>query len=113
MNEVLAVAAVVFILIFYAAAAIFVIWLLIVSVSDNSGKEVDFPTKDSIDLWIARDGYGRLFLYTSRPHLYGADTRKVWGADGPCLAKLGQDQFPSVTFENSPQQVELRLLNKQ
>lgn len=111
MNEILTVAAVVFIMIFYAAAAIFVIWLLIVSVSDNSGKEVDFPTKDSATFWIAREGDGRLYLYASRPHLYG-DSLKVWGANGPCLAKLGLDQFPSVTFENSPQKVELKLIGE-
>ncbi len=56
-------------------------------------------------LWIARDANDSLFLYDEKPNLeklYG-----YWYSDN-CF-RLDTDEFHEVTFENSPQEVELKL----
>ena len=56
-------------------------------------------------MWIARDRNGNLFLHRDRPYLsrlYG-----VWDSDD--YFRLEQKDFPEVTFENSPMEVELKL----
>ena len=68
-------------------------------------------------LWIARDNYndvygrGTLTLHLYKPVLnkYGRWTDDtVYGFQ--CV--LPKEQFPEVTFENSPQEVELNLVEK-
>lgn len=67
-------------------------------------------------LWVARDDKGYIGLYKQRP---------VWREIAWCtdpvyfdwvnanfLGYLEKGSFPEVTFENSPQEVELTLLNK-
>ena len=56
--------------------------------------------------WIARDKDGTLLLFFDEPMLNGLS----WvGLDcHPINASL----FPEVTFENSPQEVELKLVKK-
>ena len=59
-------------------------------------------------LWIARDKDGSLFLYYEKPY----KCRSLFLCDvdnGMCLDRT---QFPEVTFENSPQEVELKLVEK-
>lgn len=71
-------------------------------------------------LWIARDKDGSLSLYLCRPIEIGGkfyvsdglyridyDTSYVkgWYIDG-----IDRNLFPEVTFENSPQEVELKLV---
>lgn len=61
-------------------------------------------------LWIARDRDGTLCLYKEKPRLdisYWYD--HFCGLDG-CVAELDTNNFPSVTFENSPQMVEVKLV---
>ena len=65
-------------------------------------------TNGKIKLWIARDKDGGLYLWRNKPtcgmdgKFYGGTLRgALWG----CL-------FPEITFENSPQQVELKLIEK-
>lgn len=56
-------------------------------------------------MWIARDKDGFLFIYANKPSLskeYG-----FWDSDA--WFKPDEDH-PEVTFENSPQQVELKLI---
>ena len=61
-------------------------------------------------LWIARDLHGDIWLFTNRPYYCSG---KCW-----CDSKNGEfmlldkNQFPEVTFENSPQEVEICLLGK-
>ena len=57
-------------------------------------------------LWIARDYMiNSLYLYKNRPELDG----DIWiSHDG--MYSIDDDLFPSVTFENSPQQVEIKLI---
>jgi hypothetical protein len=59
--------------------------------------------------WIARDSYG-LWLFNQKP------TKYIFNGD-KCLNKIGiiyylidRNLFPELTFENSPQQVELKLV---
>lgn len=69
-------------------------------------------------LWIARDKNGDMGLYSQKPIW-----RKVtWPSefydwlgeigDASFMGFLDKDSFPEVTFENSPQEVKLTLLNK-
>lgn len=62
-------------------------------------------------LWIARDKYGYLTLHEEAPF----NNSGMWFSDNRttkpyiCISK---DCFYEVTFENSPQQVELKLIEK-
>lgn len=54
-------------------------------------------------LWIARDKNGELYLYDKKPFkgeqgFYSTD--KNW-------FKLNDNSHPEITFENSPQQIEI------
>lgn len=63
-------------------------------------------------LWIARDKNGDICLYKKKPQLdriYWYD--KSCGEDG-CICFLNKAEYPEVTFENSPQEVELKLIKK-
>lgn len=63
-------------------------------------------------LWITRDsGFGLLQLHTVEPKLHAGCS---WVSDitGTNSLILNNNLFPEVTFENSPQQVELSLLGK-
>ena len=74
-------------------------------------------------LWIARDKDGSLSLYACKPieiggsfyvhtgfERIGYDTSYVkgWYIDG-----INRKLFPEVTFENSPQEVELKLIKNE
>lgn len=60
-------------------------------------------------LYIARDKCGNLFLFDHKP----TKLTEVFisGARG-MFTKIDSELFPEVTFENSPQQVELTLVKK-
>lgn len=58
-------------------------------------------------LWIARDNNNALALYTEEPMLYYNTYY-----EGPYKSQrieLNENLFPEVTFENSPQVVEVKL----
>ena len=61
-------------------------------------------------LWIARDKDALLYLYEQKPQL----TR--WGnwmnANSMYFAKLPMSAFPEVTFENSPQEIEIKFVSE-
>lgn len=61
-------------------------------------------------LWIARDKNNDLHLYNRLPSLdyYGTS----FDADSDEYLTLDEDSFPEVTFENSPQMVEIKLVKK-
>lgn len=59
-------------------------------------------------LWIARDKSGFLYLHEEKPTL---DEEEYWLGNG-FWAVLDLEYFPEVTFENSPQGVELKLTNQ-
>jgi hypothetical protein len=58
-------------------------------------------------MWIARDFNGDICLHTERPRLL----ETVWHSDDWFF--LNEDFFPEVTFENSPQEVELVIKKKE
>jgi hypothetical protein len=68
-------------------------------------------------LWIARDENGQLWLFDKPPVLRDKkveDTNHSWfdmAEDGIYNYCLSCDMFPEVTFANSPQEVELKLIN--
>lgn len=57
-------------------------------------------------LWIARDEIGCLYLYNKPPRLENSYFLPQKGYD--CLS-LDSELFPEITFENSPQEVEIVL----
>lgn len=59
-------------------------------------------------LWIARDENGCLYLYNNQPKLENSYFFPQRGYDS---FLLDSELFPDVTFENSPQKVELKLVN--
>ena len=59
--------------------------------------------------WIARDEIGCLYLYNKPPRLEKSYFLPQKGYD--CLS-LDSELFPEVTLENSPQEVELKLVNQ-
>ena len=56
-------------------------------------------------LWIARDKSGFLNLYDKKPIFDG----EYWVSNGS-WSSIDLEYFPEVTFENSPQKVELKLI---
>lgn len=62
-------------------------------------------------LWIARDRNGGLFMYVSKP-TFDEKTNTFW-TDNEEFFRLAKNFFPEVTFENSPQLVEIKLVNEE
>ena len=60
-------------------------------------------------LWIARDQNGDLFLYPIKPDRYVTECYVFFNGDD--WWNIDSDLFPEVTFENSPMEVELKLVN--
>lgn len=59
-------------------------------------------------LWIAKDLSEEFILYKERPSYN--NKIKMWVGGGLPIGKLRISPFPEVTFENSPQEVELKLV---
>ena len=59
-------------------------------------------------LWVARDMEGFLGLHEEFP-IWGKITELDEGWKGGFMAFLPESSFPEVTFENSPQEVELKI----
>lgn len=66
--------------------------------------------------WIARDADGSLWMYDDEPVLR---SEKSWGvrpkpnSETRPAKRLHNWYFPEVTFENSPQQVEIKLIKEE
>ena len=59
-------------------------------------------------VYIARDIKGMLWLHRTKP--FWTDNKFWFSAYQP--AELYADDYPEVTFENSPMEVELKLIEK-
>ena len=59
-------------------------------------------------LWIAREKYGNMCLYDIKPFKDG----EYWNSSGNYYL-IDRHLFPEVTFENSPQMVELKLVKEE
>lgn len=62
-------------------------------------------------LWIARDLSEELILYKEKPSYN--NKIKMWMYSGLPVGKLTGYSFPEVTFENSPKEVELKLIKEE
>lgn len=64
-------------------------------------------------LWIARDMSNNLSLFSNKPKLQFVDNynKQIWVGD--VVAYLNSNLFPEVTYENSPQQVEIKLFKEE
>ena len=78
-------------------------------------------------MWIARDDLkrsdftkktkaGDLYLFVNKPVLFSRYGRRFWAVDenemevlDGCV-QLDPEMFPEVTYQNSPQKVEIRLV---
>jgi hypothetical protein len=61
--------------------------------------------------WIARNEKGFLFLYDDEPFEYKYEGHSYWRTYGNYYS-IDDDLFPEITYENSPQEVELKLIEK-
>lgn len=59
-------------------------------------------------LWVARDADGDIYLHRNKPY---QETTGIWTCDNQEYFWLDEECFPEVTFENSPQEVELVIKN--
>lgn len=57
-------------------------------------------------LWIARNRWGGLELFTNKP-IAG---RGSWFTEENNEFELNSKAFPEITFENSPKEVEIKLI---
>lgn len=57
--------------------------------------------------WVARDEYNSLYLYDNIPIKRGMWFEPQRGYD---MMKLDDTLFPEATFDNSPQEVEIKLI---
>lgn len=62
-------------------------------------------------LWIARHPNGKIGLYKGMPIWSLASMEYNWNYGG-FIGYLDSSTFPEVTFENSPQEVELKLVSE-
>lgn len=63
-----------------------------------------------MEIWIARDRDGELQMFEEKPVLI-KNTYFI-AQVGTSSMSLDNGMFPEVTFENSPQEVELKLVNE-
>ena len=65
-------------------------------------------------LYVARDEDGRLYLHPIKPYLIRKPLSKLayWNNEDENWMQLRETEFPEVTFENSPMEVELKLIDK-
>lgn len=63
--------------------------------------------------WVARDFDGFLNLYVNKPSLDSNDNMYYTDSDmEDDYINIDKELFPEVTFENSPQQVEIKLIKE-
>ena len=56
--------------------------------------------------WIARDSNGRLYLHRQKPQLFSMVG--LWDSDD--WWDIDSNEYPEVTYENGPREIELKLL---
>ena len=60
-------------------------------------------------MYIARDWDGALYVYRKKPLHNGGRT---FIAQSSQWWRINKEEYPEVTFENSPMEVELKLIEK-
>lgn len=88
-------------------------WFYRMLIDYKTKKLIEFDKElkahmQTIKLWIARDEDGLMYLYMKKPTLttHYFDTKYLIG-------EIDEASFPEVTFENSPQMVELKLIKEE
>ncbi len=71
-------------------------------------KNLDEQWRNSMKMWIARDPNGGICLHLEKPAL--RNDAIGWLSSDWII--LNEDLYPEVTFENSPMEVELKLIEK-
>ena len=66
--------------------------------------------KNRINMWIARDYDGTLWLFTGEDRPSEMNKSGVYDADDCAPAMIEKDLYPTVTFETGPVRAELVLL---
>lgn len=61
------------------------------------------------NLWIARDKDGSLFIYDKEPQLH-KETKSFDSIDSEIFEEISGGLFQEVTFENSPRQIEIKVI---
>ena len=61
--------------------------------------------------WIARDDYG-LWLFRRKPTKYISNGDKCFNKSGNTRYSIDSQLFPGITFDNSPQKIELKLIKE-
>lgn len=72
----------------------------------NCRTKLNGEGERSMEFWIARDSNDDLFCYYDKPK------KLDYSFGGAQSAILARTLFPEVTFENSPQRVELKLVEE-
>lgn len=62
-------------------------------------------------IWIARDSYG-LWLFENKPTKYLSNGDKCFNKFGNTRYLIDSRLFPEITFNNSPQEIELKLIKE-
>ena len=62
-------------------------------------------------LWIARDSYG-LWLFRRKPTKYISNGDNCFNKAGNTRYSIDSQLYPEITFENSPQLVEIQLIKR-
>lgn len=78
---------------------------------ENTPQQVELKLvneEQSTNLWITRDFMG-LWLHTTKP-LFNSSKKEFESVDDNTLYINNDKLFPEVTFENSPQQIEIKLI---
>ena len=61
-------------------------------------------------LWIARDEDGRLYLHSIKPYLRNVKSSAYWDNEVGNWMQLRETDFPEVTFEDSPKEIEITVI---
>ena len=64
-------------------------------------------------LWIARDSDNALFGFDEKPYLVTDPSvdLKLWTTKNGQIVDFWEGLFPEVTFENSPKQIKIKLID--
>jgi hypothetical protein len=62
-------------------------------------------------LWAARNDGGTLEIHQREPSISKITGKPMW-VGGGFVGFVFNDNFPEITFENSPMQVELKLIKQ-
>lgn len=78
----------------------------------NKERE-NYLKNKTMKFWIARDFDGVLNLYVNKPKLDSNDNMFCIDNMEDDYFNIDKDLYPEVTFENSPQQLELKLVKEE